>query len=160
MEIKQKNIHRLFDLSIIIKGVDGLLEVVGGFVFLFISPQSLNGIVAFLIAHELSEDPKDWFASYLSQTAHHLSLNTKLFAAIYLIFHGIIKIFLVAGLLRKKFWAYPTAIVFLSLFIFYQTYRFINTHSIELLLLTLFDIFIVWLVWQEYKYQCSLNAQL
>lgn len=153
MKINPQNIHRIFDLSIIVKGVDGLLEIVGGILFLFITPQSLNGIVAFLFAHELSEDPHDWLAVSLNQTVLHLTSNTKLFVSIYLIFHGFVKIFLVAGLLRKKMWSYPTAIGFLSLFILYQIYRFFNSHSIELLLLTLFDIFIVWLISREYLYQ-------
>ncbi len=37
------------------------------------------------------------------------------------------------------------------MFIAYQMYRFSYTHSIGLLVLTVFDLFVVWLVWKEYR---------
>ena len=149
----RQKLHRLFEIGIIIKGVDGVLEILGGVLFLFVSPRTLNSIVIFLTAHELSEDPHDLVARWLRHAVENLSSDTKLFASVYLLIHGLIKVFLVAGLLRGKLWAYPTALGVLGTFILYQLYRFTHTHSLALLAFTVFDIVIVFLVWREYRVQ-------
>jgi uncharacterized membrane protein len=48
-------------------------------------------------------------------------------------------------------WAYPWMIAFLLLFIGYQGYRFALQPSWGLALLTVFDAFVVWLTWREYR---------
>jgi uncharacterized membrane protein len=105
-----------------------------------------------LTAHELSEDPHDLIARYLLHTTAHLSHGTTLFGAIYLLSHGIAKIVLVALVLKDKLWAYPWLIGLLLAFIAYQLYRITAVHfSIGLALLTVFDAFLVWLTWREYR---------
>jgi uncharacterized membrane protein len=59
--------------------------------------------------------------------------------------------FLVAGLLRNKLWAYPASLVVLGLFIAYQFYRFSYTHGAGLIVLTVFDIIVMGLIWHEYR---------
>jgi len=152
-KMSQQHVHRLFAVSIFIKGVDGVLETIGGILLMFISPKALNSLVIVFTAHELSEDPDDWFATTLRHTVNNLSWDTKLFVSAYLVAHGLIKVFLVAGLLRKKLWAYPAALWFLGIFILYQLYRFSHTHALGLLALTVFDIFVASLVWLEYRSQ-------
>ncbi|TMB72624.1 MAG: DUF2127 domain-containing protein, partial [Deltaproteobacteria bacterium] len=95
----------------------------------------------------------DWFATTLRHLVHNLSSDTKLFVSAYLVAHGLIKVFLVASLLRKKLWAYPTALWFLGIFLLYQLYRFSHTHSLGLLALSAFDLFVASLVWREYRSQ-------
>ncbi|WP_337128019.1 DUF2127 domain-containing protein [Mesorhizobium sp. Cs1321R2N1] len=58
---------------------------------------------------------------------------------------------LVAALLKRRLWAYPASLAALLLFIIYQLYRFSYTHSAGLIVLTLFDLLVVWLVWHEYR---------
>ena len=146
-----QHVHRLFAASVLIKGVDGLLETIGGILFMFVSPKALNSLVISLTAHELSEDPDDWFATTLRHAVHNLSSETTLFVSVYLVAHGLIKVFLVASLLRKKLWAYPTALWFLGIFLLYQLYRFSYTQSLGLLALSTFDLFVASLVWLEYR---------
>lgn len=150
--LTEKRFRQLFRIGIFLKAVDGVLELAGGILLLLISKESLNDIVTFLTQHELSEDPNDLVANYLVHVVHHLSTSTKLFGAVYLLFHGAVKIFLVVGLFRGKLWAYPSAMVFLVGFIGYQLYRYSLTHSIALILLTVFDAVIVLLIWHEYRY--------
>jgi uncharacterized membrane protein len=50
-----KGLHWLFELSIFIKGVDGVLETVGGLLILFVPLHSLDTLVRWLLAHEFSE---------------------------------------------------------------------------------------------------------
>jgi len=146
---KEKTIHKVFVWGILLKAIDGILETLAGIVLFF--PNTLTTLVQFLILNELIEDPHDFF---ILQIKHALPLLTgnSFFFALYLISHGLIKIILVAGLLRDKIWAYPSAIAVFSLFIVYQLYRYIFSHSIFLLVLTVLDIAVIWLTWHEYHY--------
>jgi uncharacterized membrane protein len=150
-KMSQRQVHRLFAASVFIKGVDGVLETIGGILFMFVDPKALSSLVISLTAHELSEDPDDWFATTLRHLVHNLSSDTQLFVSVYLVAHGLIKIFLVAGLLREKLWAYPAALWFLGIFIFYQLYQFSHTYSLGLLALSAFDLLVAALVWLEYR---------
>lgn len=144
--------HSLFFLlALLVKATDGILEMIGGFLIFLIKPAFINKIVILLTQHELSEDPNDFIATNLVKLANSYSIKTEHFAVFYLLSHGLIKVWLVVSLLRNRLWAYPTAILFLAIFIAYQTYRFSYTHSIFLILLTIFDLFVVWLIWKEYK---------
>ncbi len=151
MLIKEKNIHRFFEISVFLKGLHALLETIGGIFLYFISTQTITLWIVKLTQEELNEDPNDYIAHYLRQSSSHLSIGTKFFAAFYLLSHGVIKLFLVVGLLRGKHWAYPTSLAVLGLFIIYQLYRFTFTHSLSLIALTIFDLIVMWLIWQEYK---------
>jgi uncharacterized membrane protein len=144
-----KGLHWLFELSIFIKGVDGVLETVGGLLILFVPLHSLDTLVRWLLAHELSES-HDWVAGAAEHLLNSLSLDTKLFASIYLIGHGLVKIFLVHALWREKLWAFSVALWFIALFVVYQVYRFTHTHSIALLIFALLDVCVAWFIWREY----------
>src|SRR5512142_1131404 len=131
-----KWLHLLYEIGIWFKGIDGVLECIGGLLFLFVTKVTLNRIIVHLTQHELLEDPTDWFAVHLRQATAHLSANTKVFAGAYLLGHGAIKVFLVwGGLWRGKLWSFPTAMLFLGAFIIYQVYRLV--HHFSLLLVTL-----------------------
>src|SRR5947209_9009296 len=134
-------LDRIFDTSLILKGLDGLLELVGGVLLLLVSPKQISSML--LTQYELSQDPKDFIATHLVAYAHTLTASVTLFAAAYLLVHGIVKIVLVAALLKEKLWAYPWMIGFLVIFILYQMYRMILHVSVGLIALTLFDCFIV-----------------
>ena len=144
-----KGLHWLFELSIFIKGVDGVLETIGGLLILFVPLHSLDTLVRWLLARELSES-HDWLAAAAEHLLNSLSLSTKLFASIYLIAHGLVKIFLVYALWREKLWAFPVALWFIALFVVYQIYRYTHTHSIALLVLALLDVCVAWFIWCEY----------
>jgi uncharacterized membrane protein len=100
---------------------------------------------------ELTEDPHDVVARHLLGAAHPLSGATRSFYAFYLLSHGLIKIVLVAGLLREKLVAYPLSLAALGAFIVYQLYRYSYTHAFGLILLTIFDLFVIVLVWHEWR---------
>jgi len=148
---KSQSIHVFFNLSVIAKGIDGALEIVGGLLLFFLSPDRLNAFLRVLTQHELSEDPRDLVATYLLNSTHSLTKGVKMFAAAYLLWHGIVKAGLVAALLLKRRWAYPTAIVAFLLFLVYQLYRYTHTHSPALLALSILDVLVIILTWIEYK---------
>ncbi len=146
-------LDRTFEVAIILKGLDGMLEVVGGLVLLVVTPATINRIVTALTQHELSQDPHDFIATHLLNTAHGLSKSAVLFGSLYLLLHGAVKIVLVVALLRNKLWAYPWMIAFLLVFIVYQIYRIALVPSAGLAALTVFDVFVVWLTFREYQKQ-------
>ena len=145
-------LDKTFKIGLLLKGLDGVLEVIGGILLLFLTPTTIQHLVRVLTAHELSEDPHDLIARYLLHTTAHLHHGTTLFGAIYLLSHGIAKIVLVAFVLRDKLWAYPWLIGLLLAFIAYQLYQITAVHfSAGLALLTVFDAILVWLTWREYR---------
>lgn len=143
-------LDRIFQIGIILKGLDGILELVGGALLLAVSPAAINRIVAGLTQHELSEDPHDLIATHLLRVSRGLTGSAVGFAAVYLLLHGTVKILLVAALLRNKLWAYPWTIAFLITFIGYQLYRIALTPTLGLTALTIFDAVVAWLAWHEY----------
>src|SRR5579872_1903687 len=100
-------LDRAFLIGIILKGLDGLLEVGGGVLLLVVSPSTIVGISKALTQHELSEDPHDFLATHLLHASGALTGASLSFGAVYLVSHGLVKIVLVAALLRNKIWAYP-----------------------------------------------------
>ena len=139
-----------FDVALILKGLDGLLELVGGVLLLVISPAAINDLAQRLTQHELSQDPNDFIAHHLLRLTGNLH-QTQFFGALYLLTHGVVKIVIVIGLMRREHWAYPVAFAFLGGFVIYQLYRLTYDPSLGLGLLTLFDIFIIWLTWREFQ---------
>jgi uncharacterized membrane protein len=148
---RRKIEHRLFLLSVWTKGIAGLIETIGGLLLLFIPQSGLKALVIFLTAPELAEDPSDRVATLLQHTVQELGADTKLFASSYLIVHGLIKVFLVAGLLGGRLWSYVVSLWFLAAFIAYQMYRFLFTHSLWLIALTVLDLIVAFLIWREYR---------
>lgn len=100
-------LDRIFEIGIILKGLDGVLEVIGGLLLLAVTPATIDRMTVRLTQHELSEDPNDFIASHLLRYTHGLTGSAVTFAAAYLLAHGIVKIVLVAALLRNQAWATP-----------------------------------------------------
>jgi uncharacterized membrane protein len=144
-------LDRTFRVTVAVKGLDGLLEVMVGTFLLFVSPSSINHLVTSLTSHELAQDPTDFVARHLLSTASHLNRGATLYSAIYLLAHGVAKVVLVGLVLRNKLWAYPWMIALLLAFIGYQVYQLTSKFSIALILLSLFDALVVWLTWREYR---------
>ena len=147
------SLDRLFEIGIILKGLNGLAELFGGLLLLFVTPADIHHLVTTLTQGELSEDPNDVVARYLLHTANGLTGNAVIFGAVYLLVHGAVKVVLVVALLLNKLWAYPSMIIVLLIFIGYQLYRIALNPSVGLIALTVFDALIVVLTWREYRRQ-------
>ena len=141
----------LFRASVLLKGLGAVLEIAGGIALWAVSPGLIVRLVGLLTQDEIAEDPRDLVANYLRHAASRLSIGSEHFLAIYLLAHGIIKIFVVVALLKSKLWAYPVAIIVFGGFITYQFYRFAITGGAGLIALSVFDLFVIWLIWLEYR---------
>ncbi len=155
----EKNIHLIFDISLLIKGFDAILETIAGALAFFVTQKLLIDVIQTVAAGEIAEDPRDFVVHTLLQLAHQYSTGTQYFVAIYLVIHGAVKLWLVIGLLRKKLWYYPTALVVFFLFIVYQLYQFSFNHSVWLLILTVLDVIVIMLTIHEYRYLRSITAK-
>ena len=155
---REKMVHALFAMSVIMKGVDGALEIVGGALLCLVNPARLSALVRRLTQHELSEDPHDLLAGALLHAVQHLSADTQLFAAVYLVGHGLIKVGLVIALLQQRVWAYPAAIGAFVLFLVYQLSRYTHTSSAWLLVLSVVDVCVIVITWLEYKRLRTVHA--
>ena len=145
---KGKGLHDLFEIGVVLKGVNAAVELLLGFLLLFVD---VRGIIETLAQNELVEDPTDFLATHLQAEVSKLPPGAELYSALYLLSHGAVKAVLGWGLLKKKLWAYPASIVVLLLFIAYQVIKYLETHSIALMLLTLFDAALVYLIYHEYR---------
>jgi uncharacterized membrane protein len=149
--LDERRIHRLFEISVVLKGLNALAEILGGVFVYLVGHDRITAVVQWLVHDELVQDPKDVIANFLLHMAQGFSVSGERFIVYYLISHGAVKLVLVAGLLRDKAWAYPASLVVLGLFIAYQLYRMTYAPSLGLTLLTVFDFVVVGLIWHEYR---------
>jgi len=144
--------HKIFRISLFLKGIYSLFELILGIILLIISSEKIASFIAAIFKHELIEDPSDVIATTLINFFNHFSPSLKLFIALYLIIHGAIKVGLVSGLWLQKLKAYPIAIAIFFLFIAYQVYKYILSPSIALIILTILDILVIILTYIEYRH--------
>ena len=148
--MNEHRIHQIFQISVFLKGVHAVIECAGGIAVALISKSTLIAAVKALTQQELTEDPNDFLAANLLTLAQSYSVGAKHFYAFYLLSHGVVKLFLVAGLLNDRLWSYPAALVVFGLFIVYQLFRYSYTHGLGLIVLTVFDVVVMGLIWHEY----------
>src|SRR5665213_3607634 len=126
-QFRKTLLHWLFRIGIVFKGLDGLTELVGGFLFVFFSSDAMSDFVDRNTRGVLQWDPDN------------------------LLGHGAIKVLMVAGLWRDKRWVFPVALVVLLRFIGFQIYHLCGHYSIGLVVFTLLDAVIAALVWIDYR---------
>lgn len=148
--VKLKN-EKLFEITLFLKGIYSLLEFISGIILLSISSSQISDFIRNLFKHELLEDPNDLIANFILNAAGNMSSSLKLFLALYLSVMGIIKSGLVIALWKKKIIFYPIAIIFFSLFVIYQIYRYFLEPSFIFIFLTTLDIIIIFLSYKEYR---------
>jgi uncharacterized membrane protein len=158
--LDEKVLHVAFEAMLLVKGAFAVMEIVAGVASHYVTHDLVLKLVERLTREEILEDPHDLIANYLLHSAQHLSVGTRNFATVYLVSHGVVKLWLIAGLLRARLWYYPLAMSIFGLFIAYQLYRFSHTHSFWLIVLTAVDVVVIALTWHEYRYLRSRRGVL
>ena len=137
----QHRLHQLFILSVILKGAHALIELIGGIVlYLF----STDVVASWLWEAGRSSD-------LVAKFAHGFSSGEHEFYAFYLASHGVVNGAIVGGLLLRRRWAYHATFIVLALFIAYQLYRYSFTHDIGLIVISVIDLIVIALAWNEYR---------
>jgi uncharacterized membrane protein len=152
--------EKLFDVAIAIKGIDGAIQIIGAIVLFFIPPSAITGLANSIVTRDLLGDQEGTLARHLTKAAADFAGgDTRTFALVYLLLHGLIKVGLVLALLRKIMPAYPIATVILGGFVIYELYRAVRTGSIALPIFAAIDIVIIILVLREYRQLRAERAQ-
>lgn len=144
-------VHRFFELGILIKGIDGAFELVGGLLLAFLSPSAINQLVYFFLEDELKEDPADSVANLLLHITRS-AIKVRVSASAFLIVHGIVKLALVIGLATHRLWSYPLAILVFTGFTIYQLYQVSQQYSLFMVTVTVLDVMVIILVIAEYRH--------
>ena len=149
--MRDRILDLIFLIGVLFKGIDGLGELIGGVVLLFVDPAHLRGAADAVTAGELAEDPHDVVAHLIRHGAAQLGGTGVLFLALYLLLHGVVKVAIVLALLIGSKRVYPWAIAALIAFVLFQLYEMITNPSAGVAALTVFDLFIIWLTWREWR---------
>lgn len=148
---RERDILWFFDLALLLKAVNGGLEILGAALVLVVPPTLILKIVEFLTGGELAQDPDDPVVSAIRNAAQTFTVHTHYLLSIYLFFHGAIKLVLVIGIFAGKRIAYPIFMVALSIFGTYEAYRGFVRHEILLQVLAVFDFTLLILTAYEYR---------
>lgn len=149
--MRERILDLVFLLGVLFKGLDGLVEVVAGAVLLFTTPAKLLHAAHAVTSAELAEDPHDLIANLIVHGAAHLQHGSIVFAAIYLLVHGVVKLAIVAALLVGSRRVYPWAMAALGAFLIFQLYELVTAPTVGIAILTVFDAVIIWLTWREWR---------
>jgi uncharacterized membrane protein len=150
---QESELHWFFEVSVFLKGIHAILEIAGGFLILLVSQNFITQILLYLSQESISDNGNDFLANHLMNFLQNFSVGTKHFIAFYLLSHGIVKLFLVYGLLKEKLIFFPLAIFIFSFFAFYQVERYFYTHSLILLFLTILDLVVIGLTLHEWSHK-------
>ncbi|MEN0085553.1 MAG: DUF2127 domain-containing protein [Leifsonia sp.] len=149
--MKERVLDLVFLIGVLFKGLDGLLELVGGAVLLFVTPGQVQRAAERVTARELAEDPHDLVANLVVHGAAHLHGRSVWFVAAYLLLHGLVKLAIVVALLVGTRRIYPWAMAALGAFLVFQLYELIVRPSVAVAVLTVLDAVIIWLTWREWR---------
>ncbi|OYV63028.1 MAG: hypothetical protein B7X03_03430 [Parcubacteria group bacterium 21-58-10] len=150
-EKREKDLLWFFDLALLFKAVDGVLEFLGAILILAVPPSLVLRIAEFLTVGELAQDPHDFIATTIRDAAHAFTVHTHYFIALYLAFHGAIKVALVIGVFAGKRIAYPLFMIALAVFGAYEAYRGFQLGELLLQALAVFDLALLVLTSYEYR---------
>jgi uncharacterized membrane protein len=148
--ITERQIHRAFEISLVLKALHSLLEIAGGIILALVSRSSVLKLAQWLTHSELVEDPNDLVANYILHLAQNFSISTKTAAVFFLLSHGTVKLILVLSVMRGYPWAYPMFMAALGLLIGIQSVQLWHHLSLGLLAITILDVVVLALTWHEY----------
>jgi uncharacterized membrane protein len=143
--------ERLFVAALMVKAVDGAAEAIAALVLVLVPAATVHELVAAVLARDILGPPDGFLARHLVTATDQFAAGSRTFAILYLGLHGVIKLALVAALLRRWRPAYPVAVVVLGVFVGYELLRAVRTGSVLLPVLALLDIAVIVMIVREYR---------
>ena len=151
MQKDKSFVHRAFWISLVIKGIDGALQLVGGFAAIFIEPATLGNAYRWITRFLFGKRDGNPEAEFIRDAAHSFHISVPLLVCIYLLIHGVIKLLLVYGLLKERLWVFPAAFAGFGFFLALEIYRIYAHFYWGILILMCLDVFVLTMVTLEYK---------
>lgn len=143
--------HRAYQAAIAIKGLDGAIETLAGLLVAIAGAERIYNFAVWITAPEIASNPDSKTAHLIRHGASGLMQGAETFVVIYLLVHGILKLGIAINLLRDKNWIFRPAIVILSGFVIFMSYKLTRHWSIWLLSFALFDVLTIALVVNEWR---------
>ena len=140
----------LLRIGLILKGVDALFEIVGGALLFY--PRDFNRWVSLIFQHDLIRrhaDPQT--VANIQDHAAKAIYGASIGSALYLIAHGLMKIIFIAAVMKEKKWGYVGLIAVLIIFTGVELWRSIADQGVAMFFFGLFDAYLAYLVWHEYR---------
>jgi uncharacterized membrane protein len=150
----------VFLIGVLLKGLDGLVEVLAGVPALFVTPGQLSELARAVTAGELAEDPHDLIANLILRESHTLGAGGLFIGGLYLAVHGAVKVAIVIALVRGSRRVYPWAIAVLTALLVLQIVDLGVSYSTGVLVLSIVDVMIIWLTWREWRHGRTLGDVL
>ncbi|MEV0697364.1 DUF2127 domain-containing protein [Saccharopolyspora sp. NPDC050389] len=141
---------KLFRVAVLLKGLDGAVQLIAGVLLIFLSPNTITRLAHAVVTRDLLGPPAGPLAGHFEEALQHFAGGNRTFVITYLIAHGVIKIGLVIGLMLKIMPLYPVAMAALGLFVVFEVLRAVQTKSVVLPLFAALDVAIIVLVLREY----------
>jgi uncharacterized membrane protein len=145
-------IDRLYFAGVLVKGIDGTVELALGLVLLFLPTLPHRSLEAVATRVAGYHPPVGQFISnYLEGVDGSLAHLGTGIVVVYLIAHGAIKVLLVVCLMLRLHRVYPFAMIVLGAFLAYEIYLLCTSPGVTLALFTALDAAIIYLVFREYQ---------
>lgn len=155
---------RILDYSFLVGISLKVLNIIGdvlvGIPLLFIKPRQIGAFIHSITASELLENPNDHLSNFLIHSTARLTHGALLYLGIYFLLHGLVKIGIVAALVRGSRNVYPWAIGALGVLLIYQIISISIHFSITLTILSVLDFVIILLTLREWRHHRTLQDVL
>ena len=144
---KEELLDVIFNTMLLGKSIFAFVEFISGLLLIFVPLDLIKATIHHLaLAIYLSP-----FSTMITNAGERLTNDATLFAIVYLLLHGALKLVTLALLWKKILWSYPLSILLLVSFILYQIFEFFNHGSISMLVLCAVDVLMIILTLLEYR---------
>jgi uncharacterized membrane protein len=135
--MQQKRIHQIFQISVALKGLHGVVEIAGGLALALFSTDAILRLLYRFHHHQV-------VTRHFNNGEHH-------YYTFFFLSHGALNLALAIGLLLEMLWAFPVAIAVLVLFIALQMFRLTHVHDPGLVIFSILDVIVIALAVHEYR---------
>lgn len=151
----ESTFDRLFEASVLLKALDGMVELISGLALLLLRPERIQSLIQKLTNPILKDHPHEFIARHIVHWANSFDKQAAIFAVVYLLLHGLIKVVLVIEVLRNHLWAYIALVIVTLAFLVYQIGYIIveKTAPFGVIALSVLDILVVYFTAKEYLKQ-------
>ena len=143
--------HDVFDIVVILKGLNGLVEIASGPGLLLIKAGTIMEWVQWLTQSELLQDPHDLLATSLEKWAMNFGHDAQVFAGLYLLAHGVVKLALAVLLFKERPWVFPLAFILFTALVAFSLDRLFIHWSWALTAFIAFDLFTIGIIAREWR---------
>ena len=135
--MQQRRIYQIFQITVVLKGLHGIVEIIGGFALALFSTDAILRLLYRFRHHDV--------------VTRHFNTGEHHYYVFFFLSHGVLNLAVAVLLLLEKLWAYPAAIAILVLFIILQMFRFTHVHDPGLVLFSILDVIVIALAVHEYR---------